>query len=102
MFGAYVYAVRVIGPVVIKSGPVITTKQRNAFVAGVLLLWIGSDWPVHDLAEEYLYSMHMFQHMALSYFMPPLVLLAIPKWMRLKSPWAYKISTCGDHKYKFN
>jgi putative membrane protein len=25
--------------------------------------------------------MHMFQHMALSYFMPPLVLLAIPKWM---------------------
>ena len=36
---------------------------------------------MHDLAEEYLYSMHMFQHMALSYFMPPLVLLAIPKWM---------------------
>jgi putative membrane protein len=50
-------------------------------VAGVLLLWLSSDWPVHDLAEEYLYSMHMIQHMALSYFMPPLVLLAIPKWM---------------------
>ena len=81
IIGAYSYAVRVIGPVVIKSGPVITTKQRNAFVGGILLLWIGSDWPVHDLAEEYLYSMHMFQHMALSYFMPPLVLLAIPKWM---------------------
>ncbi len=40
---------RVIGPVVVKSGPVITAKQRNAFVAGVLLFWIGSDWPVHDL-----------------------------------------------------
>ena len=25
--------------------------------------------------------MHMFQHMVLSYFMPPLVLLSIPKWM---------------------
>ncbi|PHX93650.1 MAG: hypothetical protein CK542_03410 [Acidimicrobium sp.] len=81
LLGAYVYAVRVIGPVVIKSGPVITSRQRNAFIAGVLLLWIASDWPVHDLAEEYLYSMHMFQHMVLSYFMPPLVLLAIPKWM---------------------
>ncbi len=81
VLGAYVYAVRVIGPVVVKSGPVITSRQRNAFVAGILLLWIASDWPVHDLAEEYLYSMHMFQHMVLSYFMPPLVLLAIPKWM---------------------
>lgn len=81
VLGAYVYAVRVIGPVVVKSGPMITSRQRNAFIAGVLLLWIASDWPVHDLAEEYLYSMHMFQHMVLSYFMPPLVLLAIPKWM---------------------
>ena len=81
VLGAYVYAVRVIGPVVIKTGPVITSRQRNAFIAGILLLWIASDWPVHDLAEEYLYSMHMFQHMVLSYFMPPLVLLAIPKWM---------------------
>ena len=81
VLGAYVYAVRVIGPVVVKAGPVITSRQRNAFVAGILLLWIASDWPVHDLAEEYLYSMHMFQHMVLSYFMPPLVLLAVPKWM---------------------
>jgi len=81
VLGSYVYAVRVIGPVVVKTGPTITTKQRNAFIAAVLLLWLGSDWPVHDLSEEYLYSMHMFQHMVLSYFMPPLVLLSIPKWM---------------------
>jgi len=78
---SYIYAVRVLGPAVVKNGPAITTKQRNAFIAGVLLLWLASDWPVHDIAEEYLYSMHMFQHMVLSYFMPPLVLLAIPKWM---------------------
>lgn len=81
VLGSYFYAVRVIGPVVVKTGPTITTKQRNAFIAAVLLLWLGSDWPVHDLSEEYLYSMHMFQHMVLSYFMPPLVLLSIPKWM---------------------
>ncbi|NDA38058.1 MAG: hypothetical protein EBX80_05975, partial [Acidimicrobiia bacterium] len=61
VLGAYLYAARVIGPVVVKSGPVITAKQRNAFVAAILLLWLGSDWPVHDLSEEYLYSMHMFQ-----------------------------------------
>ncbi|NBR99355.1 MAG: cytochrome c oxidase assembly protein [Actinobacteria bacterium] len=81
VFGAYIYAARVIGPVVVKAGPVITTKQRNAFIAAILMLWLASDWPVHDIAEEYLYSVHMFQHMVLSYFMPPLVLLAIPKWL---------------------
>ena len=81
LVAAYIYAARVIGPVVVKAGPVITTKQRNAFIAAIFLLWMGSDWPVHDIAEEYLYSAHMFQHMVLSYFMPPLVLLAIPKWM---------------------
>jgi len=81
VLGAYIYAARVIGPVVVKAGPVITTKQRNAFIAAILMLWLASDWPVHDVAEEYLYSVHMFQHMALSYFMPPLVLLAIPKWL---------------------
>ena len=78
---AYIYAVRVIGPVAVKSGSVTTRKQRIVFVIAILMLWLASDWPVHDIAEEYLYSAHMFQHMVLSYFMPPLVLLAIPKWM---------------------
>ncbi len=81
VLGAYIYAASVIGPVVVKAGPVITTKQRNAFIVAILMLWLASDWPVHDIAEEYLYSVHMFQHMVLSYFMPPLVLLAIPKWL---------------------
>jgi putative membrane protein len=35
---------------------------------------------MHDIAEEYLYSVHMFQHMSLTYFMPPLLILAIPEW----------------------
>lgn len=81
VLAAYIYAVRVIGPVVVKSGPVTTRKQRIAFVVAILMLWLASDWPVHDIAEEYLYSMHMFQHMVLSYLMPPLALIAIPKWL---------------------
>lgn len=81
VLAAYIYAVRVIGPVVVKSGPITTRKQRIAFVVAILMLWLASDWPVHDIAEEYLYSMHMFQHMVLSYLMPPLALIAIPKWL---------------------
>ena len=45
------------------------------------MLWGASDWPVHDISEEYLYSVHMLQHMALSYFLPPLALLATPTWL---------------------
>jgi putative membrane protein len=36
---------------------------------------------VHDIGEQYLYSVHMFQHMVFSYLMPPLALLSIPTWM---------------------
>jgi putative membrane protein len=80
--GCYVYAVRAIGPNVVKAGErVVTRKQLTAFGAGMLLLWLASDWPVHDLAEQYLYSVHMVQHMVLSYFMPPLLLIATPEWL---------------------
>jgi putative membrane protein len=47
----------------------------------MVLLWTASDWPIHDLGEGYLYSMHMLQHMMLSYFLPPLALLATPTWL---------------------
>ena len=79
--GSYVYAIRVIGPRVVPDGKVITRKQLLAFIVGALLLWLASDWPVHDISEEYLYSMHMFQHMLYSYFMPSLMLIATPKWL---------------------
>jgi putative membrane protein len=77
----YVYAVRIIGPRVVGSGSAITRRQGVSFVVGVLILWGASDWPIHDISEEYLYSVHMLQHMMLSYFMPPLMLLATPSWL---------------------
>ena len=78
---SYIYAIKVIGPRVAPHGEVVTRKQLQAFTAGALLMWIASDWPIHDIAEEYLYSVHMLQHMMLSYFVPPLMLLATPKWL---------------------
>jgi len=79
--GSYTYAIRVIGKRVQPSGEVVSRKQLRAFVAAVLLLWVASDWPMHDISEEYLYSAHMLQHMILSYFVPPLVWLATPAWL---------------------
>ena len=82
LIAAYVYAVRVIGPDAVPSGkPIVTRRQIGAFAGAMLLLWAASDWPMHDISEEYLYSAHMLQHMVLAFFVPPLALLATPAWL---------------------
>jgi len=78
---AFVYAIRVVGPKVVPSGEVISRKQIRTFSLMIFLLLISTDWPLHDIAEEYLYSMHMLQHTILTYIIPPLALLAIPEWL---------------------
>jgi putative membrane protein len=81
LVGSYIYVVRVLGPRAVPAGePVITRQQLVCFISGILIMFLSTDWPMHDIAEEYLYSVHMFQHMALTYFMPPLVVLATPEW----------------------
>jgi putative membrane protein len=82
LIGAYVYMVRVLGPRAVPAGePVVQRKHIVAFTLSMLLLFTASTWPIHEIAEGYLYSVHMLQHMMLSYFMPPLVLIATPEWM---------------------
>jgi putative membrane protein len=58
-----------------------TRHQRRLFVAGIAVLWIGADWPIHDLAERYLYSVHMFQHLLFSLVAPPILIAGMPAWM---------------------
>lgn len=82
LIGAYVYSIRVIGPrAVAADQPVVTRTNVWCFVGAMILLFTASTWPIHQIAEDYLYSAHMLQHMMLSYFMPPLVLLATPSWL---------------------
>ena len=81
LIGSYIYVVRVLGPRAVPAGePIVTRRQLTCFIAGILIMFLSTDWPMHDIAEEYLYSVHMSQHMALTYFMPPLVVLATPEW----------------------
>jgi putative membrane protein len=78
---AFVYTVRVLGPKVAPEGKIISRRQITTFTVMILLLWLASDWPMHDISEEYLYSVHMVQHMVISYIVPPLALLATPEWL---------------------
>ena len=76
------WAARIIGPRVVPPGqPVTTPFQRRAFVVATILLLASADWPVHDIAEEHLYLVHMTQHLVITLIVPPLLLLATPTWL---------------------
>lgn len=56
-------------------------RKARFFSVGMVVLWVGADWPVHDLAERYLYSIHMLQHMLFTLVAPPLILAGMPAWL---------------------
>ena len=56
-------------------------RQKVLFVMGVAALWVGADWPVHELSEGYLFSVHMVQHTLFSLVAPPLLLAGTPPWL---------------------
>ena len=56
-------------------------RRAKLFTAGVATLWVGADWPIHDLAERALYSMHMVQHLLFTFVAPPLLIAGVPAWM---------------------
>lgn len=72
-----------VGPKWVAEGEAVVERKRVvAWVSGVAIMWIASDYPVHDLGEKYLYWVHMFQHQAFVLLVPPLLLLGAPPWMR--------------------
>ena len=56
-------------------------RRAGLFSAGIATLWLGADWPIHDLAERALYSMHMVQHMLFTFVAAPLLVAGTPAWM---------------------
>jgi putative membrane protein len=82
LLGGYAWAVRRLGPKHTAPGqPVATRLQKVCWVTGVATVWVAADWPVHDLSERYLYSVHMTQHLLITLVAPPLLLLGTPAWL---------------------
>ncbi len=85
----YLWAIAKLGPRSVPEGDrPVSPAQLVAFTAGVALMVGATGWPMHDLAEQYLLSVHMVQHMVLSLIAPPLLIWGMPPWMlrRLLSP----------------
>lgn len=79
----YVGLIRKYGPLLSprRDEPVVTRRQVVAFGGGVLALWVASGSPLHMLADEYLFSAHMIQHLLQAFVMAPLLVMGTPGWM---------------------
>ncbi|MDQ4069244.1 MAG: cytochrome c oxidase assembly protein [Actinomycetota bacterium] len=60
---------------------VVSRFQMASFAGGLGVMWLASDWPMHDVAEGYLYSVHMVQHLLLTLVVALLLLVGTPAWM---------------------
>lgn len=52
-----------------------------SFYAGLVILGLTLNGPLHDLSDVYLFSAHMVQHLVLMLVVPPLLLLGTPGFM---------------------
>lgn len=60
---------------------VVRGSQVAWFTLGVLILFLGAGTPIHDISEQYLFSVHMFQHTLFTLAAPPFLLLGTPDWL---------------------
>ena len=77
----YWYAERRLRPLIAPTAAPATGRQWGLWYTGLFVMWLGSDWPVHDLAEDTLFTAHMIEHMLIGYIVPPLLLAGVPRWM---------------------
>lgn len=77
---AYLFAV---GPLRRRKGWAheVDRRQVISFLLGLLILLLALISPLDRLADEYLFSAHMAQHMLLIQVVPPLLLLGAPGWL---------------------
>jgi len=94
--GGYLLAIRRVGPRFVPPGErPATRRQITLYSVGVMVLLVAAEWPIHDLAEGYLFSVHMVQHTLISLVAPPLLLLGMPAWLLrwLLSPrWIHAVA----------
>jgi putative membrane protein len=78
----YAIAIVRLGPKWAVPGQAVVTRfQVTCWSLGVFAMWVASDYPIHDVAERYNYSVHMVQHLMFSMVVAPLLLLGTPAWL---------------------
>ncbi len=76
----YIYAITQLRDVISDAGRV-KRKQVVLYVSGVVSIYLVGGSPIHDISEQYLFSVHMFQHTVFTMISAPLLLMGIPAWL---------------------
>ena len=78
--GAYYLAAGPLRRLFPGSSAVPLTKVAS-FTAGLLIMLVALQGPLHELSDYYLFSAHMVQHLGVMLLMPPFLLYGTPDWM---------------------
>ena len=52
-----------------------------SFAAGLAIMLVSLQGPLHELSDYFLFSAHMVQHLLVMLVMPPFLLAGLPDWM---------------------
>jgi len=63
----------------VPPGP--TRRQGWQWYLALTLMWVVSGWPLHDIGEEALFTLHMVEHIVLTLAVPALLLMGTPRWL---------------------
>ena len=55
----------------------IKKEKRKFLYSGLFILWLFTDWPIHDIGEQYLFWVHSLEHLVLALVTPPLLLMGM-------------------------
>jgi putative membrane protein len=89
----YAWAIGRLGPRHVGSEPATSSRKAFLFYLGLFVLWLGADWPLHDISERSSFAAHMVQHLLFTFVAPPLLLLGVPTWLwrvLFRPRWIFK------------
>jgi putative membrane protein len=78
----------------------VETRQVATFTTGVLVIFVAVLSPIHAVAESYLFSVHMIQHVLITLVAPPLLIWGTPDWLirpLLRPNWAFRLARYLTH-----
>jgi putative membrane protein len=64
-----------------RLGPPAPAWKVACFMAGLAVLLVSLNGPIHDLSDYYLFWVHMAQHLLLTLVLPPLLIAGTPGWL---------------------
>lgn len=64
-----------------RTGRPVPRRHVAHFLVGLALVWVALDWPIDDLSDNSLLSVHMVQYLLLAMLAPLPLLRGLPAWM---------------------